>query len=110
MELADAMTAARSTNFRDRVPRFGASSIDWDDPVERVAILLHAFRFMTPDDAASSTSAPAGRAELAVSWRNMEPAGRQLWRRRAWMAIDVADTGDASAVATGDASTRKDWG
>lgn len=108
MELAEAMAAARSRNFNDTVPRFAASSIDWDDPVERVAILLQAFRYMTPDEAAGNVSAPAGRAVLAVAWRQMERVDRQLWRRRAWMALDVA--GDASARAEGDATTRRDWG
>jgi hypothetical protein len=75
-------------NYRDRDGR-RATVLDWSDPVEKLAMLLRAFTYMTSADAAGMVTGEKGRAELAKTWRFMQAVDRQVWRRRAATALMV---------------------
>lgn len=88
--LRDRVLASRARNYRDADTDPGRA--DWSDPVDAVAIALRAFTYMTPEAAATAVSAEIGRSDLAATWARLNPTDRQLWRRRAATALEIADT------------------
>jgi hypothetical protein len=80
----------RSRNYRDAESMLNGD-VDLDDPLERAAIAVHVLKAATPDDVAALFT--RGRGELAERWRVLEPADRQLARRRADVIVRVAHAG-----------------
>jgi hypothetical protein len=62
-------------------------AVDFDDPLERAAMVLQRMTFATPEEAASLIGGEHGRRELAYTWARLEPATRRLYRLRADVAL-----------------------
>lgn len=77
--------AGRERNYRDPVELDLNGEVNLDDPLERAAIAAHRMTFATPEDVASDFGRAQGR--LMDTWLALEPATRQLWRRRADVTI-----------------------
>jgi hypothetical protein len=78
----------RDRNYRDPV---GRPSIDWRDPVDCVAVTMHAWTWHTPESVRSLLDHQSSRGALDDIWRALTPQTRQLLRRRACLALGVAN-------------------
>lgn len=63
------------------------TGVDWDDPLEVLAIVAHAWTWNSPADVWSDVSAPDGRERFNKVWRQIRPSDRTLFRRRAGVAL-----------------------
>lgn len=90
----------RATNYSDP-PDLSLDVVDFDDPLELAAIALHRFGFATPDEVASMLTGEHGRDELAHTWTRLEPADRQLARRRADVVVVALELAERRAEARG---------
>lgn len=93
------MTPGHSEPDHDPVALDGIA--DFDDPREAEAIALHRLSFATPDEVASMLSGEHGRAELARTWALLEPADRNLARRRIEVLAEARELAERRAEARG---------
>lgn len=86
----------RARAYRD--PDATPEAIDLRDPVDRLAAFMYGYTFNTPEQAHGNVTSAAVKGEGAIvaTWARLEPVARQLWRRRAALAIDLALSGGAS--------------
>lgn len=81
--------ASRGRNYRD--PDDEPATIDWDDPVAALAPALRAFSYETPETVGGMVTGDRGRAELEAVWARLDGVERQLWRRRAAIALEIGE-------------------
>lgn len=90
MTVTGAILEARARNYRDRDD---APELVWSDPIDRTATVLRAFTYQTPEAAFGMATSPVGRDELGKTWLALDATERQLWRRRAALALEIGDRG-----------------
>jgi hypothetical protein len=78
----------RDRNYRDPA---GTPVIDWRDPVDCVAVTMHAWNWHTPESVRSLLDHQSSRYALDDIWCALTPERRQLLRRRACLALAVAN-------------------
>jgi hypothetical protein len=98
MTFAESIAAARARNFHGPDPAqfgdpFGGDFLDFDDPVDRHAAFLRQVSIIGPEVALSKVTTVAGQVQLAEAWRVCGPSERQLYRRRAALALEFAIEG-----------------
>lgn len=89
-------TAGRETNYRDPFALTHEDHVDLDDALERTAIALHRMSFATPEEVAGMLT--SSRDALRDTWLAQHPTDRQLYRRRADVALRAGATNDGDAV------------
>lgn len=76
----------RHRAFRD--PDGGPpKGVDWEDPLEVVAIVNHAMKWGTPSDVWSDVGSPKGRRRLDHAWAGLPAHERALHRSRAAVSM-----------------------
>jgi hypothetical protein len=86
MTLQEAYDTHRERGFRDpegALPK----GVNWDDPLEVVAITAHALTWGEPPAVLADVRSPAGRERLDTAWRQMAPSRRRLHRARAGVVL-----------------------
>lgn len=68
------------------------AGVEWDDPVDRMAVGMLALSYMTVADAHSEMHRAGGRGQLDRTWSATDPPTRQLYRRRAMFAVETFTT------------------
>lgn len=86
MTAQEAYEHHRARAFRDRDGP-GPAGADWDDPLERVAVVGYAMSYGTPADVWSDVNAPGGRKRLDHAWAGLPPSTRALYRSRAGVSL-----------------------
>jgi hypothetical protein len=84
-----AIAEARLRNYH-AANTLDPSAIDFGDPVERHAAITHRMTFDTSEAAMSMATSAGGQLALADTWAKLTTAERQLWRRRAALALEFA--------------------
>lgn len=75
--------------------------LPWRNPIDRLAVFLYATRYMTPEAAGSACVGEYD--ELGKTWKALQDVDRQLWRRRAAIAVTLL----GGAVVTVQADERR---
>lgn len=91
--MTTATAVGRDHGYQDPPALALEDHVDFEDPLERAAIVLHRMTFDTPEEAATLFASPSGRDELTYTWRRLDPASRRLYRLRADVVTDVHDHG-----------------
>lgn len=86
----------RENNYRDPAALTHEDHVDLDDGLERAAIALHRMSFAPPEEVAGMLT--SSRDALCDTWLAQHPSNRQLYRRRADVALRAGATTDGETV------------
>lgn len=70
-----------------------AGFIDFDDPVDRVAVMLHRIDFIAAHRLLPMAETASGQVDLAGTWDKETPGTRQQYRHRAAVVLEFAIRG-----------------
>lgn len=74
-------------------PELEPGTVDFDDAVDRVAVLLHRIDFITAGRLLPMAGTSTGQVDLARTWGQETPGMRQQFRHRAACVLEFAARG-----------------
>jgi len=90
--IARSVADAKRRNYEPR-PELPEGAVDFDDPVDRLAVMQQRSGFVNEEELASKMADAEGQVALAKVWAGDTPGARQYFRRRAVVTLRVVVSG-----------------